>query len=206
MTLHADAPAHDGPARIGPNAIIRVAEVLRAEAGEAATADLFRAAGLDHYLAAMPERMVDETEVTALQQALRATLGLPRAHEIAFAAGVRTADYLLAHRIPRPVQWLLHILPPLLAARVLLNAISRHAWTFAGSGSFTAETGRPVRVTIARCPICRGATAQEPLCDFYAGTFERLFRVLVHRRSRVTETSCEAKGGHACVFEIAWSR
>ena len=51
----------------------------------------------------------------------------------------RTGDYLLAHRIPKPVQALLKRLPAPLAARVLLAAITRHAWTFAGSGRFEAH-------------------------------------------------------------------
>jgi len=51
------------PARIGPNAITRVAEALNARFGSAV--DVFADAGLAHYLAAPPEQMVDEREVIA---------------------------------------------------------------------------------------------------------------------------------------------
>jgi divinyl protochlorophyllide a 8-vinyl-reductase len=191
-------------ARIGPNAIIRVAEVMRETVGEAGTADVFREAGLQPYLDALPEHMVDEREVTALHNALRATLGEERARAVSHEAGLRTGDYLLANRIPRLAQRVLKVLPPRLAARVLLAAIGKHSWTFAGSGVFKAEPGNPVRVSIAGCPVCHGMTAEEPICAFYAGTFERLFRTLVSRRTVVTETACQATGAPACAFELRW--
>ncbi len=40
--------------------------------------------------------------------------------------------------------------------------------------------------------------ATAPLCDYYAATFERLFRALVHPRAVVVETACEACGADAC--------
>lgn len=190
--------------RIGPNAIIRVAEVLPAFVGTAATWQLFERAGLVQYLRTPPEGMVDEAEVMRLHGELRASLGGHAAAEVACRAGERTADYLLAHRIPQPVQRLLKLLPAPLAARVLLGAIGRHAWTFAGSGRFSARAGRPVVLEIRDNPLCRGVHADNPVCDFYAATFERLFRVLVHRDTCVHEVACEARGDDACRFELRW--
>jgi divinyl protochlorophyllide a 8-vinyl-reductase len=190
--------------RIGPNAITRVAEVLRARRGEAAAAALFGRAGLLPYLKRPPETMVAEAEVTRLHQELRGSLGIAAAREVAREAGKRTAEYLLAHRIPRPAQALLKRLPPPLAARALLSAIRGHAWTFAGSGRFEAQAGQPVVLRITGNPICRGATLAEPGCDFYAATFEHLFRVLVHSASSVLETDCEACGDAMCRFEVRW--
>ena len=37
-----------------------------------------------------------------------------------------------------------------------------------------------------------------------AATFEHLFRQLVHRDTRCTELSCEARGDDACRFELRW--
>lgn len=207
MTAIGDAPAQAaGPARIGPNAIIRVAEALRVQVGEPGTTELFRSAGLESYLQSMPVDMVDEREVIALHQRLRPALGPLQAREVAHEAGLRTADYLLANRIPRAAQRVLRVLPPALASRVLLRAIGGHAWTFAGSGRFRAEAGHPVRLSIADCPLCRGIAAEEPVCDYYAATFERLYRTLVSRRATAVETACQATGGPACVFEIRWKR
>jgi divinyl protochlorophyllide a 8-vinyl-reductase len=192
------------PARIGPNAITRVADALRREAGDAQAREVFAAARLAHYLRAPPGSMVDEDDVIRLHRALREALGLPSARRIARAAGAATGDYLLANRIPRPVQGALRVLPAGPAARVLLTAIRRHAWTFAGSGVFAARAGRPLQLSIAGNPLCRGAAATEPLCDYYAATFERLFSALVHPRATVSETACEACGVEACRFEIRW--
>ncbi len=190
--------------RIGPNAITRVAEVLPARVGEAATLELFRRVGLAHYLATPPERMVDEAEVRRLHHALRAALGGTLSAEIATAAGRRTGEYLLANRIPKPLQAVLKRIPAGLAARVLLSAISRHAWTFVGSGRFEVRLGRPVVLTIRGNPLCRELKTDLPACDFYAATFECLFRALVHPASRVREVACEACGDPACRFEIGW--
>jgi len=192
------------PSRIGPNAITRVAEALNAQLGELLTTEVFAAAGLLHHLASPPTHMVDEAEVTRLHRVLRSELGERAAFAVARDAGLRTGDYLLGHRIPRPVQWLLKLLPPTLASRVLLSAIHNHAWTFAGSGSFSASAGLPVVLTIHGNPMCAGQTSTVPICDFYAATFERLFRVLVDPQTSVREVACEARGDDACRFELRW--
>ena len=201
------APAAAGPSiagRIGPNAITRVAEALPALVGLPMTRQLFEAADLVGYLSAPPQQMVDETEVTRLHAVLRARLGVQLAGQVGREAGRRTADYLLANRIPKPVQGLLKVLPAPLAARVLLMAIRRHAWTFAGSGVFSAQAGTPVVLTIRDNPLCKGLVSTEPACDFYAATFERLFQVLVHPATRALETACEARGDPFCRFELRW--
>jgi divinyl protochlorophyllide a 8-vinyl-reductase len=190
--------------RIGPNAVIRVGQAIEEALGGQQADRLFGLAGLAAYRAAPPEQMVDEREVTRLHQVLRAELGLPEARRIARTAGRYTGDYLLANRIPSGVQRLLHLLPAGLASRVLLGAIRRNGWTFAGSGELRVEAAFPPTIAIAGCCICKGETAQEPLCDYYAAAFERLFRTLVHARALVTETACQATGSDACRFEMVW--
>lgn len=196
--------AHEHGGRIGPNAITRVAESLAAFESTATLKRIFEAAGITRHLDTPPSGMVDEREVTALHRALRAELGPGRARSVSWAAGRLTADYLLANRIPQPAQRVLRIMPPAIASRMLLAAIGKHSWTFAGSGNFSAHSGHPVIVEIAGCPICRDATASMPLCDFYAATFERLFAELVSANARVVETACSANGAIACTFEIRW--
>jgi divinyl protochlorophyllide a 8-vinyl-reductase len=191
-------------ARIGPNAITRTAEALMAASGAGEQARVFAAAGLVAHLVAPPTGMVDERDVVRLHRALRSELGNALAREIARDAGRRTADYLLENRIPRPLHHLLPRLPRRLAGAILLSAMRRHAWTFAGSGVFEARTGRPMLLAIQGCPLCRGAHADAPLCDYYAGTFERLFRMLIDRAAVVRETACAANGADACRFVIDW--
>jgi divinyl protochlorophyllide a 8-vinyl-reductase len=190
---------------IGPNAITRVAEVLAARCGAGAAERVFGAAGLLRHLRQPPTQLVDEREVRRLHVALRSQLGLDEAAAVARQAGEATAGYLLARRIPRPLQWLLRVLPARAAAAVLLAAVGRNAWTFVGSGSL--RTWRDAgcgawTVEIHDNPLCRSVRAERPLCDFYVATFERLFRALVHAHCRVQEVSCEARGDDACRLRI----
>lgn len=192
-------------ARIGPNAVTRLAEALVAVRGAGGASAVFGRAGLAHRLTAPPEGMVAEGEVIALHAALRESLPAAEAEAIAADAGRRTAAYLLAHRIPSAMRAALPHLPARLAARILLGAIGRHAWTFAGSGRFAVLPGFPVRFSIAGNPMARGLQADHPSCAYYAATFEGLFRALVHPATRVVETQCEAMGASPCVFEARWA-
>jgi divinyl protochlorophyllide a 8-vinyl-reductase len=193
-----------GAGRIGPNAVIRLAEAVDAVESKAATLKLFNAAGFGAHAVAPPSSMVPEAEVTALHLELRNSLGPRRAASISWIAGVRTADYLLANRIPRPAQRLLRLLPKRLAAFILLKAIGAHSWTFAGTSRFTWALGRGVTLTFEDCPLCRGDHALSPCCHYYAATFERLFRQLISPGAAVTETHCIAMGHEACRFEATF--
>jgi divinyl protochlorophyllide a 8-vinyl-reductase len=202
---HAGPPGADGAARIGPNSIIRMAEALTACVGADDTARLFAEAGLAHYVETPPGSMVPAADVTTLHRVLRARLDRTTMIEVSRRAGAATGDYLLAHRIPKPAQVVLKMLPPVPAARILIKAMGRHAWTFAGAGRFEGHAGRPTRLVIAGGPIQAAVPdAGVPICDYYAATFERLFRELVTRRATVSEVACEAAGGAACTFEVTW--
>ena len=205
------ATALPGAGLIGPNAITRVAQVLPAWRGTAWAEQLFERAGLLRHWRSPPEQMVQEDEVRALHAALREAMPADEAAAVSRAAGRATADYLLGHRIPRAVQRVLKLLPAPLAARVLLKAITQHAWTFAGSGEFSVIWPRArgpgsaqVVLQIRNNPLCRQLRTGAPACDYYAATFERLFQVLVHAGARVQETACEACGDDACRFELRW--
>lgn len=119
-------------------------------------------------------------------------------------AGRLTADYLLANRIPWPVQAILRHLPDRIAARALAAAIRSHAWTFAGSGRFAVRDGSPTVFEIAGNPLCAGEQATAPVCAWHAAVFGRLFRALVSDRTQVTEEACSASGDAVCRFVIDW--
>lgn len=193
-----------GVARIGPNAITQLAGALEHRLGSGAAREFLCSVGLGGYADAPPRQMVDECEVIALHSAVRARLAPEAARGVAHDAGIATGDYLLAHRIPQPAQWVLRALPAPLASRLLLVAITRHAWTFVGSARFTTRGAYPVRIILKGCPICRGAQSAAPLCEYYAATFNRLFSSLIHPRTKVRETACIAAGDPACRFEIEW--
>lgn len=163
--------------RVGPNAIIRMAEALDELEGRETCARIFAAAGLSPYLAALPTDMVDEHEVAALYRATWLGLTPDRAALVARDAGRRTGDYLLENRIPKLAQRVLTFLPRGIALRILLGAIGRHAWTFAGSGEFSYELGGEPSIRIQRSPLCLNLRMSEPVCDYFAATFERIFRM-----------------------------
>jgi len=121
---------------------------------------------------------------------------------LSYHAGLATADYILAHRIPLPAQTLLRCLPAWAAARALSRAIALHAWTFAGSGSFRVVD--PWHFEITDNPLIRGERSAVPLCHWHVGVFTRLYQVLVAPDCTCTETECAAKtGGRICRFEMA---
>jgi divinyl protochlorophyllide a 8-vinyl-reductase len=189
--------------RIGPNAVLQLVETLRAHGESALAGRVFERAGQGEWLDRPPETMVPQDAVLRVHAALWDLLPLEEARSHAREAGLRTGDYLLAHRIPAPAQRLLRLLPASLAARVLCRAIAAHAWTFVGSGGFACDFRRGLRLTIGHNPLALRHSA-EPDCVWHAAVFERLFRTLVHPHTTVREVACTALGDPACVFELRW--
>lgn len=198
-TFRPGEPTDARTGRIGPNAILQLLPVLEARGGDALSRAVLADAGLDRAPAA--DAMVDERVVAAVHHAVRARLA-GDARAVAVEAGRRTADYILAHRIPRLAQAVIRILPRAVAARILARAIAAHAWTFAGTGRFRIAGTRPLAFEIADNPLIRGETAAAPLCDWHAAVLERLFGALVDPDARVVETACAAAGAPACRFEL----
>jgi len=191
----------DGPdrasiaGRVGPNAVVQTRSALEARVGGERTAVVFAHAGLTRYLEHAPAAMIPESEAASLFAAVYACLPAPEADAVMHDAGVRTARYLLAHRIPTPVQALLVRLPPSIAARVLMSAVGRHAWTFAGSGRFRATGGARGAVEIDRNPL------RAPGCLWHVGVFETLNRTLVSPRATVRHCHTGV-AAHTCRFEF----
>lgn len=192
------APGPEGAARIGPNAILQMIPVLEASGGPGLVDALMADAGLT----ALPDghAMIPETDAARLHQALRTALPAAMADPIAAQAGRNTADYILAHRIPRRAQDLLRLLPAALAAPALAKAITRNAWTFAGSGAFRALSSWEFE--IADNPVIRGEVADRPLCAWHVAVFERLYRELVAPDVTCREVACCAQGAPACRFAL----
>ena len=192
------------PARIGPNAVLQLMAALKAAGLTRLSAPAFAAAGVAEWLDTPPTTMVEEHRVARLHQTVRSVAPEGEGMLLMAEAGRLTADYILAHRIPRPAQALLKILPARLAARVLVPAIGAHAWTFAGSGRFSGRAGPPTVFELTGNPLCAGERATEPVCAWHAAVFQRLFQVLVSPAARVAETSCEARGDSCCRFVLDW--
>lgn len=168
----------DSGARIGPNAILQLVPVLDQVQGRAARDRLLGAAGV----AVPPDDagMWPEDQCRAAHLAVWQGCG-DRAGAILTAAGLGTADYILAHRIPGPAKALIRALPGPLGARLLTAAITRHAWTFTGSGTFRVCARRPMTFEIAGNPL---AFPGRP-CPWHAAVFSRLYQALVWPAARV---------------------
>ncbi len=186
-------------ARIGPNAVLQHLPLLDAAIGKKLRTALLYRAGVEE--PAPDAGMLPQEQVARLHHAVR--LYLPdRAPAIQRAAGLATGDYILAHRIPRAAQALIRALPSWLGARLLALAITKHAWTFAGTGRFRVTSHRPLTFDIAANPLAFPGSADAPVCEWHAAVFERLFAVLVWPSVRVTETRCCAAGAASCRFEL----
>ena len=187
------------PAKIGPNAILQLIAVMREEQHDRWLRDIFYRSGLSAMLLDPPTEMVDEAAVADLYDALFGRLPPAAASRIAGKAGRHTARYILANRIPKPVQFLLKLLPARWSAPLLLRAIERHAWTFAGSGKTRVVTGDEAAIEIAGNPIAM------PGCVWHGAVFETLLQRLVSVKASGRHTACCRDGAPACRFEIALS-
>lgn len=197
-TLHASTTGQSNRTggMVGPNAVLQLEAALRSRLGPTGADWVFAAAGQSNLLHEPPKEMIDERVPSALFGALWRELPADEAAEIAHEAGLRTADYILANRIPKPAQLLLKWLPARLAAPLLLKAIQKSAWTFAGSGTCRVRPGRISRIEIAANPLAM------PGCVWHVGVFERLFRTLVSPSCRVRHFHKGTAGETVCGFDI----
>lgn len=161
-------------ALIGPNAVLQAVAVMEERLGVAET----RAVLVDAQIHGLPsgEAMIPEVGALRLHRwlALHDPMGC---FVIAEEAGARTADYIIANRIPKLAVWLLRRLPATLAAPLLMAAIRKHAWTFVGAGLFVPQGAW--QFTIDRSNTDDPVPMPESLLHWYAAVFTRLYRELV---------------------------
>jgi divinyl protochlorophyllide a 8-vinyl-reductase len=189
----------NAPARnlIGPNAILQHLPVLDEAIGPRMRHALLHLAEVAEPPA--DSGMIPQDDVARFHRFVR--LYLPdKAEAVQRAAGLGTAGYILAHRIPKPAQTLIRLMPRALGARVLSAAIAKHAWTFAGTGAFRITARAPLTFEIGRNPLA--VHARTPSCTWHAAVFTGLFGALVWPGVRVIETACCGCGDPACRFEL----
>ncbi len=188
-----------GDARIGPNAILQTIGVLDHYEGRAVRDQVMQLAGVAPPPA--DSGMLPEADCAAVHRAVRQALP-DRADGLLRLSGLATGDYILKHRIPAFAQAIIRVLPGPIAARILAKAITKHAWTFAGSGYFCVAGWSPLTFEVRHNPLIAGEHADSPMCHWHAAVFERLFGRLVWSSVVVVETSCEANGDAACLFQV----
>jgi divinyl protochlorophyllide a 8-vinyl-reductase len=178
-------------ALIGPNAVLQTVAVMEERLGRAETGAIL----LDAQIHALPDgaRMIPEVQALRLHRwlAMHEPMGC---FVIAEEAGARTADYIIANRIPKPAAWLLRHLPAMFAAPLLMAAIRKHAWTFVGAGRFTPQGAWGF--TIDRSGAEDPMMPPDSLFLWYAAVFTRLYRQLVADncvcRMADPDTACDA--------------
>lgn len=189
----------DTSGRIGPNAILQTIGILDRYEGRATRDLVMETAGVS--VPPPDSGMLPEGDCAAVHRAVRMCLP-DRAEGLLRLSGLATGDYILKHRIPGPAKALIRALPGFLGARLLVSAISRHAWTFTGTGRFCVTGWHPLTFEVSGNPLIWGERDTEPLCHWHAAVFERLLSRLVWRSVVVTEVACEAMGAAACRFEV----
>ena len=184
----------NGINRVGPNAILQSAEALRALGGQDTVERVFEGAGLLGLLEHPPQGMVPASEAARLHATIARELPPGLALEIARESGRGTGEYILAHRIPLPAQWILRALPARLSGPLLLKAICHHSWTFAGNAEVTHNPAAPMELTIHDNPLAVTG------CAWHCAVFETLFHRLVSPSIVVEHPACCAQGGRICRF------
>ena len=182
-------------AKIGPNSIIQTVAALETKYGKAEAEARLAVAGHGHLAGNLPSEMVEEEKFHSLVTSLDSELDTKELEEILNDAGRRTAAYLLKVRIPGFFQKILKPLPPPIAFRLLLFAISKNAWTFAGSGDFSYTTGKTPLITV------RVKSPTVPVVGhFYLGTFTGLLRELVNPKTTIDELTTGESGSFVCRY------
>lgn len=113
---HADphGPGASAQAVIGPNAALQLAAAMTALSGLREAERLFERAGLSRWLSSPPGDMVPVSDVEHLYSVLYRDWPATAA-ALCADAGRRTADYVIANRIPAFARGLLRMLPAGLA-------------------------------------------------------------------------------------------
>lgn len=189
----------DEAPRVGPNAVIQLAEASRLSGFAALAERAFASSGHADWFTTPPDEMLEEGEVAAVHEALWREAPADVARRLVQDAGARTADYVIEKRIPRVIRWLLEVAPPALAEPLLLAAIARHAWTFAGSGVFHAASDGLARFWIGANPLASPVAGH---CFWHEAVFTRMWQRLVTPSARVEELSCCGTGAPACRFRV----
>lgn len=185
-------------ARIGPNSVLQTKAALEALEGPECARAIAEAAGVPNPL---PDGMIPEAWFIRLVHEVRARLPRERAEAVFNRSGRTTAEYVAKHRIPKAARLLFRVLPSRVGLPLLLAAIQRHAWTFAGAGEMQVVGPYPFSIELRGCPTCRTHTHATLSGGYYAAAFEGLL-ALVNPAIRVREQDCVARGALSCRFTI----
>ncbi len=183
------------PSKIGPNSIIQTVAALETTYGKKKSEAMLRKIGQGYLIGNLPKEMVEEAKFHSLVIALQKEIGDTATSGILKVSGERTARYLLKVRIPGIFQQLVKLLPPRPAFRLFLFAISKNAWTFAGSGEFSYTMNRPPEITVKVT-----FPSHQVVGNFYLGTFTALLQELVNPTTKIKADILKENGNIRCKY------
>lgn len=187
---------------IGPNSIIQTVAALEEIYGPLRGRAIRRSGKPLGWLDRLPDSMVNERQFHALVETIVGQVGAEEAGRVLHRSGQLTAGYLLSHRIPRPMQALLRVLPRRLGLKILLSAIRRHAWTFAGSGSFDYALGDRSLITLSSPVLGSDPAVAGAVCHYYRSCIAELLKTLVDLRIVLVDLACQARRDQHCRYQI----
>ncbi len=147
-----------------------------------------------------PGEPVRERQAAILHQSLRRDY--PEVAEAIQREAARDAvEWLIQNRIPVQARLLLSNMPWSMAVWMLGRNAVQNAWTFGGSGKFTALSTHEFQ--LIGNPLIKGETSASPICAWHEELFQQTFRRMAHSRLKCVETSCMAAGAIACRFQLS---
>jgi len=176
------AAAQPAEGVVGPNSVIQLGLALQDSLGRQDAQRVFDTAACSDLLGTPPTRMIDQTIPARLMATASSVLPPSQAYRVLSEAGRRTADYVIANRIPGFAQWIMRVVPQKLGARLLLAAIERNAWTFCGTGKCTVHTRAGFVLTLSNNPI------PTPDCVWHVAVLQRLFTQLISPKTQVVHS------------------
>jgi divinyl protochlorophyllide a 8-vinyl-reductase len=183
------------PSKIGPNSIIQTVAALESTYGKSKTENILKKTGQGYLIGNLPNEMVEESKFHSLVTALQKEIGDSAASGILKESGRRTAQYLLKVRIPGIFQKILKLLPPRPAFQLFLFAISKNAWTFAGSGEFSYSMKTAPEITVRVT-----YPSHRIVGNFYLGTFTFLLQELVNPKTSIKADIRRDKDAILCTY------
>ncbi|MEL7257577.1 MAG: bacteriochlorophyll 4-vinyl reductase [Pseudomonadota bacterium] len=182
--------------RIGSDAVLQTLNALSDIGGDILAQKVVEAAGLRYMLDQKLQDMVPQNMFLALVQAIEDALPKSQVDLVAVSSGRKTGGVLLEQYIPDMAQKLLHTLPSPVAGPLLLQALERHAWTFAGSANVCHQAGPPLQFVIENNPMAIWG------CLWQCALLETVFRSLISPDARVWHMACCADHKSSCVYMI----
>ncbi len=182
--------------RIGSDAVLQTLDALGEVGGELLAHKVLEAAGLRYVLDQKLQEMVPQNLFLGLVRAIEDTLPRSQVDLVAVTSGRKTGSVLLEQYIPDMAQKLLHTLPPHVAGPLLLHALEKHSWTFAGSAKVHYEAGPPLQLVIENNPMAVWG------CLWQCALLEAVFRSLISADARVWHMACCAEHKPSCVYMI----